>query len=53
MWDTVQTGAHQLSHDMPCTHCGHAMHTFLACSDACSCRPSTMPGAREQHVAVA
>ena len=40
MWDTVQTGAHQLSHDMPCTHCGHAMHTFLACSDACPCQPS-------------
>jgi hypothetical protein len=48
MWDTVQTGAHQLSHDMPCALCGHAMHTFLACSDACSCRPSAMPGASDE-----
>jgi hypothetical protein len=51
MWDTVQTAEHQLSHDMPCAHCGHAMHTFLACSDACSCRPAAMPGAREQKFA--
>lgn len=28
-----------LSHDMPCAQCGHARHTFLACSETCSCRP--------------
>jgi hypothetical protein len=40
MWDTAQTSSHQLSHDMPCAQCGHAMHTFLACSDACDCVPT-------------
>ncbi|WP_170259161.1 hypothetical protein [Nocardioides psychrotolerans] len=40
MWDTVQGNNHLLSHDMPCGHCGHAMHTFLACSDSCDCTPS-------------
>ena len=39
MWDTVQTAAHHLSHDMPCLQCGHAGHTFLACSDTCDCTP--------------
>lgn len=53
MWDTVQTAAHELSHDMPCVRCGHAMHTFLACSDVCSCQPSVMPGARDDRFAVA
>jgi hypothetical protein len=40
MWDTVTSSTHQLSHDMPCTQCGHAMHTFLACSDSCDCAPA-------------
>jgi len=39
MWDTALTSSHQLSHDMPCSQCGHARHTFLACSDACDCVP--------------
>jgi len=48
MWDTVQehTGrsAVRLSHDLPCARCGHAVHTFLACSDTCTCSPCAMPG---------
>lgn len=40
MWDTVQGNNHLLSHDMPCGHCGHATHTFLACSDSCDCAPA-------------
>jgi hypothetical protein len=42
MWDTVDEAAHQLSHDMPCTSCGHARHTFLACSDTCDCEPAAV-----------
>jgi hypothetical protein len=37
MWDTVDTSGTHLSHDMPCTGCGHAGHSYLPCSDACSC----------------
>ncbi|WP_183407073.1 hypothetical protein [Nocardioides marmorisolisilvae] len=44
MWDTVQTNEVHLSHDLPCGRCGHAMHTFLACSDTCDCVPAAMPG---------
>lgn len=44
MWDTVQSSSSHLSHDMPCARCGHAPHTFLACSDQCSCRPAAAPG---------
>lgn len=44
MWDTVQTSADHLSHDMPCQRCGHAVHTFLSCGDGCDCRPTEMPG---------
>ena len=33
-----------LSHDMPCQRCGHAVHTFLACSDSCACSSAEMPG---------
>jgi hypothetical protein len=43
MWDTVENSNHHLSHDMPCTRCGHAMHTFLACSDSCDCEPAAVP----------
>ncbi len=32
-----------LSHDLPCNSCGHAMHTFLACSDTCDCVPALSP----------
>ena len=45
MWDTVQTTSQHLSHDLPCPGCGHAVHTYLPCSDRCSCRPTVMPGA--------
>jgi hypothetical protein len=39
MWDTPQTNQAHLSHDLPCAHCGHAMHTYLPCSDTCACVP--------------
>jgi len=46
MWDTVgdDRPSEHLSHDLLCARCGHAMHTFLACSDTCDCEPSVMPG---------
>ena len=48
MWDTVETntgqGSVHLSHDLPCPLCGHAAHSYLACSDTCACVPTTMPG---------
>ena len=44
MWDTVKTNETHLSHDFPCPACGHAVHTYLACSDACTCPPTVMPG---------
>jgi len=44
MWDTVQTNARHLSHDLPCPRCGHAVHTYLACSVRCDCDPTVMPG---------
>ncbi|MCF6377732.1 hypothetical protein L2K70_08950 [Nocardioides KLBMP 9356] len=41
MWDTVETntgrGSVHLSHDLPCSECGHARHTYLPCSDTCAC----------------
>lgn len=51
MWDTVadipvsagHRAAH-LSHEMPCTACGHAPHTYLPCSDTCECVPPSVPG---------
>lgn len=46
MWDTVQTNSQHLSHDMPCTTCGHARHTYLACSDTCDCEPSSVSVAK-------
>lgn len=39
MWDTPQTNLIHLSHDLPCSLCGHAAHTYLPCSDTCGCRP--------------
>jgi hypothetical protein len=44
MWDTVQTTPMLLCHDMPCAHCEHALHTYLACGDGCDCGPQIMPG---------
>jgi len=47
MWDTVETIPEpvlHLSHDLPCTRCGHAAHTFLECSDTCACEPAPLPG---------
>ncbi|WP_167305789.1 hypothetical protein [Nocardioides euryhalodurans] len=41
MWDTVDTSSSHLSHDMPCPRCGHGRHTYLACSDTCTCRSET------------
>jgi len=41
MFDTVaDQGTTHLSHDRPCQQCGHALHTYLPCSDACACQPS-------------
>lgn len=39
MWDTVDVSSTHLSHDMPCARCGHATHSYLACSDHCDCAP--------------
>ncbi len=44
MWDTVETMDVHLSHDLPCAGCGHAVHTYLACSDTCDCVRTGMPG---------
>ena len=44
MWDTVQTNQGHLSHDLPCQACGHAVHTYLPCSETCHCAPTVMPG---------
>jgi hypothetical protein len=45
MWDTPPTSQVHLSHDLPCAPCGHAAHSYLACSDTCSCVPPEPPGA--------
>jgi hypothetical protein len=44
MWDTVDTTDVHLSHDLPCPGCGHAVHTYLACSETCDCVRTSMPG---------
>ena len=44
MWDTVEQTNRHLSHEMPCTACGHAPHTYLPCSDTCDCAPQPVPG---------
>ena len=44
MWDTVEQTSRHLSHEMPCTECGHAPHTFLPCSETCDCNPRPVPG---------
>ena len=45
MWDIAPTDQRHLSHDLPCPACGHAVHTYLACSDPCAGAPTGMPGA--------
>lgn len=51
MWDTVDTTTNtRLSHDMPCSRCGHGRHTYLACSDTCACRPEFVTAASAQLV---
>lgn len=37
MWDTVETSSKHLSHDLPCSACGHGVHSYLPCSDTCHC----------------
>lgn len=44
MWESTTTTSVHLSHDLPCPHCGHEVHTFLACSDRCDCPPVLLPG---------
>ena len=44
MWTTEQITPQHLSHDLPCPACGHAVHTYLACSDTCDCAPTVLPG---------
>ena len=44
MWDTVRANEVHLSHDLTCLRCGHAVHTYLPCSDTCTCTQSVMPG---------
>ncbi|WP_370248472.1 hypothetical protein [Nocardioides sp.] len=42
MFDTAfdhDSAGQHLTRDRPCSTCGHAPHTFLACSDTCGCRP--------------
>lgn len=46
MW-TNTTQQQHLSHDLPCPACGHAAHTYLACSDSCACSPTVMPGSAQ------
>ncbi len=52
MWDTVQTNETHLSHDLPCPRCGHALHTYLACSDTCGCVPPGPIGVRVEEPAL-
>jgi hypothetical protein len=52
MWDTVDTTPcepTQLSHDMPCIRCGHALHIYLACDQNCDCGPIALPGLADHH----
>jgi hypothetical protein len=49
MWDTVDARSDQhLSHDLPCPRCGHALHTYLPCSDTCDCVGSAVPGSASE-----
>lgn len=59
MWTTTSgssgssSGTQHLSHDLPCQGCGHAVHTFLPCSDTCACSVNALPGAASVQVLVA
>ncbi|HWJ82179.1 MAG TPA: hypothetical protein VNS55_08075 [Nocardioides sp.] len=45
MWENIRTNDQQhLSHDLPCQGCGHTVHTYLPCSDTCSCSVKVIPG---------
>ncbi|WP_188111337.1 hypothetical protein [Nocardioides antri] len=45
MWITDEsTSTQHLSHDLPCHGCGHAVHTYLPCSDTCACPVNALPG---------
>lgn len=48
MWRTDRTADQHLSHDLPCPGCGHAVHTYLPCSDTCSCQVRSLPGGLPQ-----
>lgn len=37
MWDTVEAKGTHLSHDMPCPECAHSAHSYLPCSETCTC----------------
>jgi len=50
MWDTVDTSSTRLSHDRPCPRCGHAGHTYLACSDTCRCHPDVVESERSARL---
>jgi len=52
MWEMEQTDDGPLSRDLPCPGCGHAAHTYLACSDTCDCAPTLLPGS-DYPVAIA
>ncbi|MDF1602047.1 hypothetical protein [Nocardioides sp. YIM 152315] len=45
MWDTPDHQQGYLSHDLPCSFCGHPMHTYLPCSETCDCGSHEPPGA--------
>ena len=44
MWDTAEMTRTTIAHDMPCSECGHATHTYLPCSDECPCVPLRLSG---------
>ncbi len=54
MWDTAIETLHDtraglgatsyLTHDRPCSGCGHPEHRYLSCSDTCDCVPPPVPG---------
>ncbi len=44
MWNTDRTNEQHLTHDLPCSGCGHAVHTYLPCSDSCACQVTSLPG---------
>ena len=53
MWDTVDESVTHLSHEMPCPRCGHEVHRFLPCSEACECAGTRMSYDVREPLAVA